>query len=179
MDFTNNISNILISVCVLFTLAGCCSEKELPCSEQNLLNADDFVEQWNKETKNISVGSWTLPLWDLPASYQSIKFRHSLEGSSLFIELNVIGKCLEKISIEAKRDSQIALASLVAWIKVVKVLAPKSSNEEQKSLLRNQLGIYKPAYTAGGEGVLGKYVFSFSESGDGNALVAKRATVND
>jgi hypothetical protein len=151
----------------------------LSCDEQNFSDAESVIARWNKETETLEIGSWTLPPWQLPNYQQSITLKHNLDGPSLLIELEVIGQCLSSISITAKRDSEIGMASLVAWIKLLNTLAPQYTNDERNNFLIEKLGIDKSELMAGGSGVLGDYDFSFSETNEGNVLMAKRNPTNN
>jgi hypothetical protein len=161
----------LLLLTIPFFIVSC--TKQLTCEERGLLQTQVFIERWNKETEKLTTGSWTLPLWQVPKYGEAETFGHSLDGPNLFIKLNVIDSCLSSVDVRAKRDMNIGMASLVSWVKLLKVLVPSVTNQERINFLNNVLGVDKPNLKAGGSGKLGDFEFSFSESIEGNVLHAR------
>ena len=159
-------------VLISFTLITT-SCKKFSCEDHGFLQFDEFIEDWNKETGSISAGSWSLPLWQLPRSGEAKILRHSLDGPNLYIELHVKNTCVYEILIKANRDENIAMASIVAWLKLLKILAPNTSQEDRINFLNNKLNINKPKLKAGGKDRLEGFEFTFSESVNGNELSVK------
>lgn len=160
----------LLLFLLTFLIVSC--TKELTCEDRGMLRTEVFIGSWNKETEKLTIGSWTLPSWQEPKYGKNSILRHALDGPNLFIELHVIGSCLSSVDVKAKRDMNIGMASIVSWLKLLKVLVPSATNQERNDFLINELGVGNPSMQARGTGKLGNYEFSFSESTEGNVLHA-------
>lgn len=127
--------------------------------------------RWNKNVKALKTGSWKL-FASVNSNFKgdTILVAQALDGPSLYFTATVLKNgCVKRVAIKAKRDMDIAYASMVAWLTVVKVFNPELSATDRKKVLED-LGIMEKGILLNTSIERGNNKYFFEETFDGNVF---------